>query len=210
MSTATQVAQEVAKHMPGWVARGNDAESPYVAAIVRSTDGATIKVYVDTAGKRADLRTDWPRYADGASYHPPEYLKASVSTKRSGEAIAGEIERRLLPQYLPMYAKALDEVRDGDLRAKAADDCRKRLAKLTGGDVRGDTVYTHLHDVDTLRVMANKTPSVQIRLYGIDELTAIRILTILKQRQEAIDSEPSEDAPEGAASATAGSGKEVV
>jgi hypothetical protein len=208
--TATQLAQEVAKHLPGWVARGDDEASGYVASIVRSTDGASVKVYLDTDGKRAELMAGWPRYADGSGYHPPEYLKITVSASRSGDAVAGEIERRLLGKYLPMYATALSEVHDGDLRAKAAEACRGRLAKLLDGQVRGDSIIGHnLTDVHEVRVNASRAPSVHIKLYGIDELTATRILTILKQREEA-KGEPPKDAPDGAASATDDSGEEVV
>jgi len=226
MMTSTEVrafAEQVAKFMPGWHAASagelGDMVDGTVSKITRLADKACVLVSLVGDGDRFELCAGWPKYKSGERYHPDEILSITVATKRTAEAVASEIERRLLPKYLPAYAKALTNITARDTEQAAMQACAGRLAALVGASAgengRGGYGLYGATPECVLKVSV-KTRGTSLELIDLDEVTAARILTLLKQREEAAtreeaSNETSEQTGSKTASATERSdGEEVV
>lgn len=99
-------------------------------AKIRREDGAGVCFHFTIyPGPRIHLSGEWPR--KGSTCHLygkyQDAPKISVAPDRPPAAIAGEIKRRLLPFYLPLYAEAL--------RDKAADERRRAEAVAVALDL---------------------------------------------------------------------------
>jgi hypothetical protein len=214
------IAEEIAKYMPGWRADSS--------TLVRVVDGASVTLYVEADGpvldpdERIEIAAGWPTYSNGERYHSDRYLKITVSAKRSAESIAGEIERRLLPQYLPAYVRAVADIETREAEQAASKKCAEGLATIVGGTVyenqRGGFGITG--GPECLAQISVRRSHIALQLTGLDEVTAARILTVLKQREEAIEKADdqeqtsekatSEKATSEKATSAAGSGREEV
>jgi hypothetical protein len=175
-----EAAEGIAKHMPGWRSSG-------VGTIIRETDGAWLVLYLE--GERFEITAGWPAYASGERFHPDKYLKITVSVNRSAETMAAEIERRLLPDYLPAYTKALAYIREREGDQRDALRCAESLAPLVGATVHengrgGFGLYDSPIECIS-KVHVRPRGRVSIELTDLDEVTAARILSLLKLREEA-------------------------
>ncbi len=194
---APEAAERIAEHMPGW--RADDD------MIIRETDGAWLVLYLE--GERFEITAGWPAYASGERYHPDKYIKITVGATRTAEAMASEIERRLLPDYLPAYTKALTSIREREGEQRDARRCAESLATIVAGTVyenqRGGFGVSGGPDC-IARVTVKPRGRIALDLIDLDEVTAARILALLKTRERS----NGERAPGEGLAATSGTSGE--
>ena len=102
-------------------------------------DGSAVTLHLVTYPKtRLAISGIFPRDGqNGGDYGPSGHgtdqrVTIHVGAERPAKAVAGEITRRLLPAYLPQYAKALErKAADEEGRARA-DALADRLASVLG------------------------------------------------------------------------------
>lgn len=231
---ATALAEQLATLMPGWHAAPRDNLEYGWPRLVRDTDGAAILVHWGgwhNAG-RVTFRPTWPRYADGTGYRTPDRYRAiewrpggsgwtrgwshpqddnaskwdiTCSQKRSPEALAREIARRLLPAYEVMYEVAVAEVAATNGHTEEAGVIAQRLAGIMGVHARGhvgapwreprsgETVTVYVPDSSIYRmkiVPAHESVSrqqacgVDLEIHGMSPETAAKVLVLLQEREE--------------------------
>lgn len=141
-----RLAKEVAAFLPGWSWRGPLYEhtTDSHAAIARA-DGA--EVVISGNGWARDSRLtigagNWPKTKKGEQCQPSGYggdqsPRITVSENRSAKDIAREIERRFLPEYLPLYAKMVERKEAIDARQASAKTKVQSLTEIVGGEIRG-------------------------------------------------------------------------
>jgi hypothetical protein len=158
---AFSLAQEIARIMPGWVARP-PGERYWTARIERPADGGAISITVGDrlARGRVVFRPSWPTYSDGRQYstparpckHPKPFADArscsdcmhhswkrweiTVAETRTPQAMVREIERRLLVDYDVSMREARVQMAAVERRADEADLVGQRLAGIVEGIVR--------------------------------------------------------------------------
>ncbi len=117
----------------GWSYVRPDCDRPVDlwASIVR--DGARLVFYFDTWKKRIRISGAFPR--DFAPYG--KTFEITVAADRPAAAVAKDIERRLLPEYLPAAAQAIERQADWDNRNAAARALTKELAAMIGSKPDG-------------------------------------------------------------------------
>ena len=134
-----KLGEEVAALL-GWrLAPAAESEERWEMKWVRleRDDGSAVTLHLVTYPKtRLAISGVFPR-GDGGDYGPSGYgndqrVTIHVGADRPAKAVAGEITRRLLPTYLPQYAKALErKAADEEGRARA-DALADRLASVLG------------------------------------------------------------------------------
>ncbi|MGH7296200.1 MAG: hypothetical protein ACRELB_14760 [Polyangiaceae bacterium] len=196
--TAYELAVRIAAKMTGparWTARRRetmDDQGKRFAELVRLDDGAELGV---TAGGyhnegRATFRAHWPKYADGQQYSPRTYLQITCSAGRDPQALARDIERRLLSEYDPAYRKALDEVRASDAAAGIAWHAAERIAEAVGAELpgahpnNGGAVRLHGAPADVYEIKVHppygdRPVRVSFEVNDVDEKTALEVLALI-------------------------------
>lgn len=157
-----ELATQIAPHLPGtWQVKAPNLENTRYTTVTRD-DGAAISLYYDSYRGHVRCSGLYPR-RDGAVCGPSDWgalphgsdaPSIKFSWKRSATALARDIERRLLGQYLPLYAEC---VRRRGKHEAAEEDRRtyvERYATVTGGRVRGDCVTVY-RDTDDGLVMGD-------------------------------------------------------
>ncbi len=144
---ARVIAAQVVPFLDGWtLVLGPDPEEPrHYAEVRRGVDGATITFSIHSwpTPVRLLVSGDFPRDAAGHSYLPSNVSRPSISITptRPAETIARQIERRLLPAYLPLYEQAAVAQREEQTAIKAADVVAGQLAELLDSHVRPPNRY---------------------------------------------------------------------
>jgi hypothetical protein len=202
--TAYELAVRIAAHMTGparWTARRRetmDDQGKRFAELVRPEDGAELGVTVGGYHNegRATFRAHWPKYADGQQYSPRTYLQITCSAGRDPQALARDIERRLLSEYDPAYRKALDEVRASDAAAGIAWHAAERIAEAVGAELpqahpnNGAAVRLHgaPEDVYEIKVhppYGDRAVRVSFQVNDVDEKTALEVLALITRNHRA-------------------------
>ena len=130
--------KDVARHLSltpagEWSAAWPAGEPSWCVYLTRE-DGARIVLGHRDYQARFDASCAFPTTKSGNYYGPSSAARFSVSMAdtKAPELVARDLARRLLPTYLPQYAKALeDQCRDND-QAEAARTVAHGLAELIG------------------------------------------------------------------------------
>lgn len=168
--------------MLGWQYKQPAPNESQRWATLVGPDGASISVsQVWNQKGRLQISCHFPGGNWGAEKRPI----ISVSISKRPEDIARDIERRLLPAYLPLYQKAVERLRAEEEREAADLALAARLAAILGveplgteinwygtGDFRGGS--------GTIRVSGG---NVSFDLRWIDPEKAEAIINILKGNQ---------------------------
>lgn len=148
---------------------GFDKRDRMTFCILRREDGAGIGLNLVTyPGPRLEIRGEFPRH-EGTSYLYGRYDKApkiGVAANRPPAAIAGEIVRRLLPDYLPLYAEAAHQKAEAERRLAWARELAADLARIVGGDLRDRTTTRDGEAHIYLRTREDTHASVTVSNYG--------------------------------------------
>jgi len=148
--TGLPLAQAIVEHMPrGWSAELRHETQPY---ITRAADGAHVAILEGGWSRegRVEFLGCWPILKNGQTYNGGKRRAITCSAKRSPEAFAGEIRRRLLPEYDSAYAEAKVWVDRHETAAGEAVLVAQRLASVVDGTAsdgprcsRGDGVFVY-------------------------------------------------------------------
>ncbi len=99
-----------------------------------STPSAELSAFCHPPGHdRIEWTGVFPKDSSGAVYVPSKQVRISVATTRQPEAIARDLERRLLTWYRPALAQALERVQESNRRedeAAATVNVLSRIFKL--------------------------------------------------------------------------------
>lgn len=140
-TTIHEIAIQVAMRLRGWSYdyeashfRDEQEERPNWIAIVEGPEGAALRIGTwEGCSRSMNVRDDtkldisgrFPEF-EGHCFQPRDgKFQIGVTAGRGAETIVREIERRLLPKYLPAYQeckKRRDDYVDSDRRKRAAYD----------------------------------------------------------------------------------------
>ncbi|MBU0491790.1 MAG: hypothetical protein KKA73_06455 [Chloroflexi bacterium] len=130
---AALVTAIAAELPPDWGVRPPTADDPYSIEI-DGPAGAGIHIGQDHTG-RLVITGCWPPSYGTWYFHPREGAPTiTVRADRGPLAIAGEISRRFLPAYLPLYAQQVQDRIATIAREAATESLADELARLSGGD----------------------------------------------------------------------------
>ena len=130
------LVEEIARHLPGewdlkpfpedWGRRGGYLTELNTKAILVIGDS---QEYSERNKNKLSVSTDYPKDNDGrpSSARRP---KISVSAAKSGKQIAQDIERRLLPEYLPILEKELATNKSWNEYENKTTNIASQIAKL--------------------------------------------------------------------------------
>lgn len=137
-----------------------------------------------THDTQLDVSTDYPRDRQGNSAYEPR-PKISVSSSKSGSQIARDIERRLLPEYLPILEKVLKRYAASDEYEDKTSQIARQIASLVQVklDPKSDAIsFYHSPYKIFARTMSQAQPvdddEVEITL-RLDVNTSLKVLNQL-------------------------------
>lgn len=109
----------------GWSVDPSNPDYPTVN--IDGPDGASLNLRGDSflSIKKLEISGSYPKLLDGSWDHHSKAVGINVSISRGGKAIAGEIQRRLLPEYTKQLAEAIDR----KAKAQANQDARAAIAQ---------------------------------------------------------------------------------
>lgn len=122
------LAQRIASHLRDWTpeTNGND-----LVGILRRPDGAGIYlrlVHAYSTNNRIEVSGDYP-----PKHYPPGIRFAiSISSKRTPQDMAHDIQRRFLPEYDRLYAACWAAAEDERRRWQEKIETTQRIADLLG------------------------------------------------------------------------------
>lgn len=136
------IAHDVAHYLPEWRyveprEDGKQESAECWARLKRDRDGATINVHGNQWGHKGRLSIDggYPRTKRGEEMGPRNRPSITVDPARPIKQIAGEIERRLLAEYLPLYAEAKKRTDEWDRANDLAAERTAEAARIVNGRV---------------------------------------------------------------------------
>ena len=185
------LAQQVAEHLPGeWTVEGFPSDWGRGGAYLHdSNNQATLIIgesqdYADRNKNKISISGDYPRDRDGRMSEARRF-SIKVSGDKSAELIARDVERRLLPDYLPVLRSVLATLSSRD----AYEDKTTRIAQSIADlvhvkrDPREATVsfYKSPYDLFTetmsgARVLDEDDVELTLRL---DAETSLKVLNLL-------------------------------
>jgi len=126
------LAQELARHLPGWTCEPRDSEW---FASLRRDDGPSISIHNNRG--RLSIHGAWPKGADGHHYYPHDRsAEITCAVARPPASIARDIERRLLPVYLPLWQEQDRKRREAEESSRQAEALIRRLEDVLGIEPR--------------------------------------------------------------------------
>lgn len=209
LPNALDLARAMCRHMLGpgrWEAAPNrfseDRPSRNNWAELVHEDGPSVSLSVGGWHQegRVVFRGQWPKYDDGRGYWPVrcgddrDKNEITCDARRSPRELVRELERRLLPVYLPKYRKAVEIVRGEDQAALDALEAASRIARAIGGQVRENkarpgeevAIYHEPNCVYRLRVKAaygDKATRVDFEVFGLEVQTAQKVLRLIAEAE---------------------------
>jgi hypothetical protein len=200
-----EIMGAVGKILGGWTLRAiPEEDQAHSWAYLDGENGATIVGGVGRWGigpGRIEIRGEWPRSDEFRCVeYAPYYTdvpKITVALSRGPESIAGDIERRFLPEYLPAFEKQREALEAGDTREHHQDAVTRRLAAIIGAErlhrgyhgneVKAPADYFTGHDtaaraLDSCEIHADGEAEIKLRC---NEATAAAILRLLIEPADA-------------------------
>lgn len=133
------LAREVATALgDGWSPLPNEPGYGYWPQIA-GPDGAT--VFLRREGAKVEVHADYP----GNDAYDVKHLTIGVSVSRGAATIAREIQRRLLPEYLPELARVQAHIADRGRMRAARMALAEELAAPIGARVVNDDRLNDTH-----------------------------------------------------------------
>ena len=178
--SASAIAQALAEVMPGWRLKSYPAHEDDElmirgwARLVRD-DGAQIGLRVETYPKlRLGISGVFPTFNGRMFGNYRESPNITVDPFKTAQKIADDISRRLLVDYLPLYAEAQHELRDQLRLNEQADRLGEELWNLLAGDGNWTKDPSRRRDTERLYVpttVEHVGCDVMIQRDGGDEAT---------------------------------------
>lgn len=184
----SDLARQVAVELGGeWVYQ-EPPEPRHWEAIQRRLDGATITLRMDKNRLRISGQALEPIYGTGNSwYDSSDRQVIGCAATKSPAQIAKDIERRLLPKYLPLYQEAVRGRAQYVERQSLKSSLLAQLAEASPGVIlRHDKVHLRYdspgqpHGVLEVSMgICNDTPTVRMNLSGLPVEMAMEVLRVL-------------------------------
>jgi hypothetical protein len=186
----SRLAQEVATHLPGeWTVIPFPIDWGRRGARLVEQAGAMLSIgdsqdVSDRQKMRLVVHTDYPRDSGGAM-SVARRPSIKVSALKTGQQIAQDIERRLLPQYLPLLEKELERQHAWDKHEMESSSLAQQIARLVKVDVNPTATdvnfyrspYDLFHEtMSGARVIDSNEVELTLRLDGP---TALQVLNLL-------------------------------
>ncbi len=125
-----QIAAELG---PEWTAHSSDETSWRPSVTLSRADGASIYIVRDRKDTRLVISGEYPHD------YSREVLDITVGIKYPPVTIAGQIRRRLLPEYLPAYALAVERKTRADTNEAARLAALQKLADIAGEPINANS-----------------------------------------------------------------------
>ena len=126
------LAQQIAAHLAGWTAEAHDG---VWLAYLAHADGPKLALRQDKG--RVKVMGTWPVGTNGAHFYPYNTsADISCALDRGPHAIAKEIQRRLLPAYLPLWQEQDRKRQEAEQSDGEAQALVRRLEDVFGLDHR--------------------------------------------------------------------------
>jgi hypothetical protein len=125
------LARSLAPFLPGFVPDENPDDTHEYAAKMLHADGRSLFFASKWGGKpgqvcvSGDFPYEWHQFRE---YKEGNY-SINVSTSRTPESIAGDITRRLLPNYTPAFERRRERVAEHDAYVAKRDGNAERVAR---------------------------------------------------------------------------------
>lgn len=141
---------DIAHAMDGWAANIKYPENTHGADLVHGETGATIHIHHTAYLGKLEISGCFPRNESDQAMSANSWglvgygerdPHIGCSPRRKGAAIAKEIERRLLPKYMPMYEKAKEKRAARLAYIEKRDSVTERYARRLGGTARDGAVH---------------------------------------------------------------------
>jgi hypothetical protein len=133
MRNLSAVVQQVALHLgPPWKFNQLGEPSHWRFEIIDG-QGRSLVFCHDTRADRFRIGGAFPR--DWPRPHSGDYRNIGISAARSPKAIAADVSRRLLPQYLAAFEQAAQRHREERVEEERLELVQQALARVTGGRV---------------------------------------------------------------------------
>lgn len=136
-----ELTPAIAQELGGKVKDQGLGDIKGVSTEVELEGGASVVLVAEVQSGQARVKAygSWPRGEDQYLFRPhpnDKLVRITAAMSRGAEAVAGDIERRLLPTYLEQYQEQL-EIRDAsDARKRLQRDKTKVLARVFGAEAR--------------------------------------------------------------------------
>lgn len=175
--TARQIAREVAPLLgEGWVFDDRDS----AGASIAGPDDAELFFYLGYGSKgKVTISSSYPNgtYQKVWKY---DRFEIGVSVSRGAAVIAKEIQRRLLPDYLPELARVRQAIADHDAAEARRDSVAEVLGKIVGSEARGGEIRLyHSGGYHGAINVGHGGDNVRIELGGLSSEQAELILSAL-------------------------------
>jgi hypothetical protein len=159
--TVYDVAGAIAQHLPGWKAEG--CEENRDRAELRHGSGAAVTLHrVWSNKRRIEAHGQYPRGSEGQYRGPMDWGAIRYDAKapeitfdatRDPKALARDLERRLLPQYLQILMKCREIKKEYDAYHAKQEARLEHFAKLLGSRrIRNGTRDSSVHFHHTVPV----------------------------------------------------------
>lgn len=171
---------------PGWVAVPEDDDRS-VWRHIHGPESEDLVLYVPYNSRgQIEITGAPPREYLAKQIGGWERTAIGVSVQRGAEAIAKEIQRRLLPLYRPRIGAALQRIAEHD---RWEQDRRRRLERFAAclkckeKDIGDNGLRTHLRrdlgDVSSVEVKLHSEGKVGVELYDIPDDLAVEVLRLV-------------------------------
>jgi hypothetical protein len=179
-------AQQIACNLEGWTWEESKNEHVDDWQLLAGPDGAKLHLRYDKYGGRVAIHGEYPR--SGGTIYPwhdkdrPNDI--TVSAQREPRAIARDIVRRFLQEYLVAYRKGLELLNTARAHEQAKKDLAARLAKLCGKPLHASGYeFSQYHaDCFHLEVRVDDPDRVRVTIDGLHAQQADAVLTFLLQQ----------------------------
>jgi len=188
MTTDIQtLAGEIATALGGgWTCEEPKEEFGDYICYLRHADGYVLRLYIYRDKTRLFIAGMYPKTRDGqrvSSYSDKADPEITCAFARGSAAIAKEIERRLLPPYLEMWAEMSERARSHDAHEEGKEQAKLRIMAAVPLDFNQDT------DTADFRfknggdfygdVRMNGPDSVEIKIRSVALTRALEVLRVL-------------------------------
>ena len=140
-------AREIATFLTGWTAQTQDHPNRYpqeAHVLLVSTDGLAINVWGGSDNKMSLSAENWPKDYEGHAHYPSTRINICVSSTRPVDALARDIQRRLIGPYRVAYNLMSERAENYSKFQKAQERRIKEIATIMGKRVRASGDRLHL------------------------------------------------------------------
>jgi hypothetical protein len=176
--TLEEFARGIAQHLKGW--RLDEMTSSTTARL--AADGEQ-GIYLRSSTYDFDMEKSrievtgryphHPRYGHGLAR---EYPKITAAARRGPGAIARDIERRFLPDYLPIYQEALESKRGYEKQDREKERTLDELAGILNVQRGQDKVYPNYPGYGYIEIQGG---SIKFDLRGVPKDVALELARVL-------------------------------